>query len=121
MVYLKRIARSFIVSFTTFLISLLFFTLLCYLNILKGKGITIINLIVPIISIFAGSFNFCKKHGWLEGLIYGFIILIIILLTNIFIYKGFIPRTLIYYLILLFSSMLGGMIGINKKKNIATN
>lgn len=115
MVYLKRIARSFIVSFSTFLSLLLFFTLLCYLNILKGKGITIINLLIPIISIFAGSFNFCKKHGWLEGLIYGFVALIIMLLINIFIYKGFAIKTLIYYLILLISSMLGGMIGINKK------
>lgn len=115
MIYLKRFIRSFIISFTTFVILLLLSTLLCYLNILKGNILVIINLLIPLISIFIGSYDFCKKHGWLDGIIYGSILIIILLLINILFYNGFKSKNLIYYLILLSTSTLGGIIGINKK------
>lgn len=115
MIYLKRFIRSFIISFTAFIILLLSSTLLCYLNILKGNILVIINLLIPLISIFIGSYDFCKKHGWLDGLIYGSILIIFLLLISIIFYTGFKSKNIIYYLILLSSSMLGGIIGINKK------
>lgn len=121
MIYLKRFIRSFIISFTTFIILLLFSTLLCYLNILKGNVLVIINLLTPLLSIFIGSFDFCKKHGWLDGIIYGSIFIMLLLIINILFFSNFKFKNLIYYLILLITSILGGIVGINKKKNIVAN
>jgi len=90
--------------------------LLSYLNILSGKGITIINLIIPIVSIFIGAFYFKNKKGWLDGLCFGSMILILLLLINVIIYDCFFTKSLIYYSILLFTSILGS--SMNKKKKI---
>ena len=121
MIYLKRVTKSFIISFTSFVVLLLLSTLLCYLNILKGNILVIINLLIPLLSIFIGAYDFCKKHGWLDGIIYGSIFIIILLIINLLFYSNFKFKNLIYYLILLITSILGGIVGINKKKNIATN
>lgn len=117
--YLKKITSSMLIIITCFILLLIITTLLSYLNILKGNGITICNLLIPIISIFIGSFDFGKKsnkNGWLEGLKLGFIITIIFIILNIFIYHSFIIKTLIYYSIFLVSSIFGGSLGISKKK-----
>lgn len=117
--YLKKITSSMLIIITSFILLLIFTTLLSYLNIIKGNGITICNLLIPIISIFIGSFHFginSVKNGWLEGLKLGLIIISIFTLLNIFIYHSFIIKTLIYYSIFLISSIFGGSLGISKKK-----
>lgn len=116
MKYLKRFFKSFIISFSLFIFLLLFFTLLSYLNILTGKGIIIINLLIPIISMFVGSIYFRRKKGWLDGLCYGSMVLFLLLLINLVIYKGFFTKSLIYYGILLISSILGGSLNKKNKK-----
>ena len=118
MIYLKRIIRSIIITSTTFIILLLLSTLLCYLNIINGNIIVILNLLIPIISIFMGAYNFSKKNGWLDGIIYGSIILIILLFINLIFFRGFKFKNLIYYLIILSTSLLGGTIKIKKNKTI---
>ena len=117
--YLKKVISSILVSITTFILLLLIDTLLCYFNILKGNGIIFFNLLIPIISVFTGTFNIgfnSNKNGWLEGLKVGFIFFILFIILNIIIYKSFLIKTLIYYSIMLISSILGGSLGITKKK-----
>ena len=117
--FVKKLTSSMLISITSFILLLLINTSLCYFNILKGNGIIIFNLAIPIISIFIGSFNIglnSTKKGWLEGLKIGIIFFIIFTLLNILIYNSFIIKTLIYYSIILISSILGGSFGISKKK-----
>lgn len=117
--YLKRLGISLSISIITFIFLLLLITLFSYLNVIKGNGIIISNLLITIISIFIGSFTFGKKatkNGWFEGIKFGFIFILILAIINIFIYKEFVIKTLIYYSILLISSIFGSMIGITKKR-----
>ena len=58
-----------------------------------------------------------KEKGWLEGIKLGFICTAILLLFNYLgLQQKFVITNLIYYLIINISCVLGGMIGINKKK-----
>jgi putative membrane protein (TIGR04086 family) len=58
-----------------------------------------------------------EKRGYLSGIIIGSLNIILILLLAL-IFRS-IPelKSLIYFMILLLSSTIGGMFGINKKKN----
>ena len=57
-----------------------------------------------------------KQKGWLEGLKLGLIVLLILVLMNYLILgQSFEVKNLVYYLILLSSTIFGSMIGINKK------
>ena len=73
-----------------------------------------------VFSVFIGGFVIGKrslKKGWLEGLKYGFVFLVILTLLN---YLGFSTGVSLKYFvfcsIILVSSILGGMIGIGFSK-----
>lgn len=117
--YIKKLGKSLLIGIITFTILLILVTLLSYLNVIKGNTITIFNLLIPLISIFASAFILGKKtnkKGWLEGLKIGLIFILILLIFNIFIYNNFQTKNLIYYTIILISSIFGSMVGIIKKK-----
>lgn len=87
-----------------------------------SSGITsLIIFILNIIIFFALSFINAKKkqkRGYLEGLFIGLIfILLMYLIKLIIVNNSFNIATIIYYIILLLSSILGGMFGINKKSD----
>ncbi len=118
--YLKKLGVSLAISLTTYIILLLLVSIFSYLNILKGNGIVIFKLIVPILSLFVGSISFgfkAIKKGWLEGLKFGLLSVILILIINLLFYRHFVIKNLIYYSILLISSILGSMVGIMKKSS----
>lgn len=117
--YLKKVIRGLIISFSSFILMLSIATLLTYLNVISGGGILFFNLLIPIVSIFIGSIYLginSNNNGWLEGLKLGSIITLIIIILNIFLYKSFMLNKLVYYSIFLISSILGGSIGISKRK-----
>lgn len=114
----KNLYLSIIYFFTITLIGTIFITILNYFNILNIKIISSLKLILPILSIFISSYILgtkSNKLGYIEGLKLGLIITITFLIITL-LTKSFAIKTLIYYLILLLSSILGGMLGINKKK-----
>ncbi len=103
------------------IISTLILTIFNYFS-LFGDGITnILKLIIPIGSIFGTSLFIGKKasrRGLLEGLKYGAIVVLVMLILNSLILRnGFEVKILLYYLILIISAMFGSMIGINRKKD----
>ena len=62
--------------------------------------------------------NRTNKKGYLEGLKVGIISIIIFLIISYLAFDKVINiKNIIFYFILLISSVLGSMIGINKKKN----
>ena len=91
-------------------------TILNYFNILMGK---ITELLIPIISIFIGSYIVGKSSnnkGYIEGLKYGVVWIILFLIINL-ISKNFTYLSLIYYLILIIIAIVSSIIGINRRKN----
>jgi len=81
--------------------------------------LTILKFLIPVLSLFIGSLFLgrnTEKKGWLSGIKFWALILIIFIILNL-IFKGkFNIRTIIYYLILLVVSVLGSMVGISKNK-----
>ena len=58
-----------------------------------------------------------KSKGYLAGLKMGLSFVLVLIIFNLIFIRSFKLSLLIYYLLLLMSSVLGGMFGINRKKN----
>lgn len=115
---LKKILNPLLSFFIIILVGTLVLTLINYFNLLNSKIISILKLILPIGAIFTSSYKLGKiseQKGYLEGLKLGSIIILIFTLLVIILDK-FSLKSLIYYLILLLTSILSSMIGINRKK-----
>ena len=99
--------------------STIIITILNYFNILMGNVLKITELLIPIISIFIGSYILGKSSnnkGDIEGLKYGMAWIILFLIINL-ISKNFTYLSLIYYLILIITAIVSSIIGINRRKN----
>ena len=114
--YLKGLILVLGVLFSsTLLISILY-----YLNILNDGFNNYLLLLSSFISMLVGGIYIglrSKEKGYVEGIKIGLISIFILMILSIILYKTNInSKNIIYYLILLSSSILGSMIGINKKK-----
>lgn len=98
--------------------SCIIITILNYFNIVMDSVLKIIELLIPIISIFVGSYILGKNSnnkGYIEGLKYGIAWIILFLIINL-ISKNFTYLSLIYYLILIIIAIVSSIIGINKRR-----
>ena len=110
--------KSLLWCFGILIISSIIITIFNYFNVISGIPLKIIFLIIPIISIFIGSYRLGKlsnEKGYIEGIKYGLIWVILFVVISL-ICKAFDWTSIIYYFILLFISILGSILGINKKK-----
>lgn len=85
---------------------------------LKTSNIAI--LIILIISAFISSFMLGKhteKKGYISGLIMGLTLCVFFFILSLFFNHNYQFNTLIYYLILICSTTLGSMFGIQKNPN----
>lgn len=110
---------SFVYTFISIVVLSLIITTLNYFNVTSLNTIKYFELSSIVISILIGSIYLGRRSqskGYLEGLKIGFIIIIATLIINLLIIKNkFSFEIIIYYLIILVSSMLGSIVGINKK------
>lgn len=117
--YIKKLLKPIIYIFITLILSLLLLTTLNYFDVINQNTSTIIKILIPIISFFIGSFILGKnsnKKGWLEGLKLSSILILLFILLNYIIFKqSFQIKSIIFYITLIISSILGSIIGINKK------
>lgn len=117
--YIKNFIKPLIYIFIIIIGGLLVLTPLNYFNIFNNTIITIIKIIIPIIAFFVGGLLIGKKSkqkGWLEGLKLSiFVIILFILINYIGFNESFKLKSLIFYITLIISSILGSVIGINKK------
>lgn len=111
--------KDFGISFFGLLITMFLVTLLNYFNIINESFLSILQIVVPAIWLFVGGFLIGRNSsnkGYLEGIKFGLIFVILFLLISLLgIGEKFEVKAIIYYLILISSSMIGSMIGINKK------
>ena len=114
MSYIKGILFNILELF----ILLFLITILYYFNLINENTYSILKLIILLFSIFINSFILgknTKNKSYKEGIIYGIILITILLLLTILLSKIKI-KLLIYYPLILITSLLGSMIG-NIKKN----
>lgn len=111
--YIKVILKYFIYLFLYILI----ISILNYFEILNSKTIRIINYIVNLLLFFTSGYKIAsleQKKGYLNGFLISIIIILFFIIISLFISKlNFI--SLVYYLSLITSSIIGGIIGVTKK------
>lgn len=115
--YLKKLSISIGISFISILSLTLLLTILNYSSFISNSIMSIFEILIPIISILIGSIYLGKrteKKGYIEGLKLGIIFILILFILNIII-SDFKTKYILFYIILITSSILGSMIGINKK------
>lgn len=118
---LKKYAIQFAITMISILLMLLLTTTLYYFNLITPITYNILKIITLLITLFINSFILGKKaksKGYLEGIKSASIIIIIFLVITLLTNKSFEFKYLIYYAIILITSILGGMIGISKKKEL---
>lgn len=115
--YLKNICISFIYSFLSLIILTFILTFLNYINFIDGGFFVFFLIFNFVFSVFLGSFVISKKcsnNGWFEGLKFGFIFLLFVCLLDYFGFSfSFDLKFLMFSAIILVTSILGGMVGIN--------
>ncbi len=92
-------------------------TILNYFDLLGVKVINILKLIIPIIATIVGAYhvgNNSDRKGYQTGIKYG-ILLSIISFIFILIFSSINLLSFVYIIILILSSMIGSILGINKK------
>ena len=119
--YLKKLGMSFSYIISSILILTLFVTILNYFNIISDKTVSIFKIIISNIAMIIGGFYIGKKSnkkGFIEGLKLGLIFSVISIFLNYLAFDySFKLKYSLFYLILIISSVLGSMIGINVKKS----
>lgn len=104
------------------LLVLLYFsilTVLGYTGVLKLKTLSTVNLVFTGIVLCLLGINLGKKtskKGFLEGLKLGSIVVFCIFILNLIFYRKFNLQIFLYYLLLLTSPTIGGILGINMKR-----
>ena len=114
---IKNYFFNIILYFVIIFVCSIVISLIHYFSIFNDNIIHILKIIVPIMAILLSSFRIgrcASKNGSLEGLKFGGIIIFITLLISL-VSKSFNIKSLIFYIILLISSMLGSMVGITRK------
>lgn len=119
--YLKKIGYGFIYTLGAFLILTFILTLLSYVDVFSMNVVSFVQLFIPIISLLIGGYIIGKRsksNGWLEGLKFSLLFLVFLLLFDYF-GLGVAPKlkNIVFYIIMIVSSILGSMIGINRRKN----
>lgn len=116
---IKNIGISCLYSYGFIFVFTFILTILNYINFIDG-AFTFFMIFNLVLSVFIGGFICGKrslKNGWLEGLKYGFVFLIILSILS---FVGFNSKIGIKYFvfcsIILVSSILGGMIGIGFRR-----
>ena len=116
--YLKKIGKFLLTTFISIIALSFVLTIFYYFDIISNNIYNIMKMIIVIGSLFINSLLLGKnsnKYGIVEGLKLGAIFLIVIIIIKLITNSSFDIRTLIYSLIILLTSSVGAVIGINKK------
>ena len=116
---MKKILKFMGLFFILLLSGALIFTIIDYFSLINIKVISILRFIYPILCLFIVSYRLGRcsfKKGYIEGLKMGGMI-IFVFTVFILLFSQYQIKTLLYDVILLLTSTLGSMIGINRKKN----
>lgn len=122
--YLKKIGKFLLTTFISIIALSFVLTIFYYFDIISNNIYNIMKMIIVIGSLFINSLLLGKnsnKYGIVEGLKLGAIFLIVMIIIKLITNSSFDIRTLIYSLIILLTSSVGAVIGINKKESSREN
>jgi putative membrane protein (TIGR04086 family) len=112
--YLKHL--GYIVG--SVVIGIMFFTIFNYFGIINNSIMRIIKIVLVVISTFISAYllgKVSKSKGYIEGLKLGLLVILLLVIMNL-IFSSFSLSKILYFLLILFTAILGSMIGINRKK-----
>ena len=121
MLYLKKIKKYYLNYFIWFISLIFILTILSYFNIISKNLLKFLKIIIPIILISINSFKSSKIlhiKGYLNGFLYGGIIVITLFTINILFYRLFHLKQVILYLIIILAAVFGGALGKTKKSQL---
>ncbi len=116
--YIIKYGKRLLWMSLSIIITLLFITVLYYFNIISKDLNHIFMLINLIINIFISAYILGKnstKKGYIEGIKHSLIIIILFFIFTLLSREVLSYKVLIYYIIIITSSILGSISGINKK------
>ncbi len=113
--------KNYLKSYGSLLILLISLTLIISLiSYIFNNPLNIIKLIIPIISMLISTIilgKSIKEKGYLEGIKFSCIFLLLISIMKLIIKSSFNYKTIIMYLSLIITSIIGSSLGINIKRN----
>lgn len=115
---IKRIKKPILLA-VGLLLYLLTLSLLNYLGAMSLSFAVKLNFVFMAVLMFIFGLSFGKKaskKGYLEGLKLGGIAALVLFILNIIFYRNFDLQLFLYYLVLIASSTIGSMIGINLRR-----
>ena len=119
MTYIKNYLKHLILTIIPILVLLFIITIPYYFNIINNNTYNFFKLLIITLSILINSLllgkNF-KNKKYLVGIKFGLLIITILLILTL-IFSKFEIKNLIYYLIIIATSTLGSIFGINKKQS----
>ena len=119
MLFFKKLGKSFLISLIIILILTFVITFFNYIGLFSLSIVNAFSYITPFIALFIGGFLMGKgsiSKGWLEGIKFGLISIIIFFIFNYLAFDSFFNLSnIILYVITLIASVLGSMIGISLK------
>ena len=117
--YLKKIGKILGGTFLSIIILGLILNIFYYFDLISNNVYNISKMLIILISLFIYSYllgKYSEKYGLIEGLKLGSFFLIIMILIKILINDSFSIRTILYIIIILLTTGIGGVLGINKKE-----
>ena len=118
MTTVKKYGFHFLYTILSIAICYLILTTFYYFNIISSNIYQVLKLIILLINILISSIILGKKatnKGYLEGIKLGAFIIILFFILTLITGQDVKIRLLLYDGIIMITSILGGMIGINKK------
>ena len=109
--------KTYLIYIILLIVYLLIISLFYYFELISFKTLSILNYIFNLILFFIIGFKISKikhKRGYFYGFIISIVLVIIFSIITLIISKIDISN-IVYYLSLIISSMIGGIIGVNKK------
>ena len=109
-------SKSYLMYLILLVIYILIISLIFYFELINYKTLSIINYIVNLILFFIVGFkssSYEHKKGYLNGFLSSSILIVLFLIITLFISK-FNTSNLVYYISLICSSIVGGIIGVSK-------
>ena len=115
---IKKYIKFSLINILSIIISIFILTIFNYFEIFNNNIIDVLKLLIVLVSIFINSYFIgknSKNKGYLEGLKFGSIFIIFILFYNLLFINDFTFKIIIYYILILVTSMVASTIGINRK------
>ena len=119
MLYIIKYGKRILWMILSILLCLIIINALYYFNFISTNIYKTLEILIFLINIFISTFILGKsssKKGYLEGIKYSLIIISIFIVLTLLINEPIKLKILIYYLIIIITSILGSTMGINRKK-----